>query len=89
MKKINKTSIDPGKLVGKYIPNVTAKPFELTKEYFEEVFRLTNSPRIGGVLARWEEYERGGGSSEDATPRTGGGMVNGVGTGGEVTVNGV
>ena len=51
LKKIIKTTIDPSKLVGKYIPNVTAKPFELTKEYFEEVYRLTNSPRIGSVLA--------------------------------------
>ncbi|GAB7362021.1 hypothetical protein MBLNU230_g2055t1 [Neophaeotheca triangularis] len=57
LKKINKTSIDPSKLVGKYIPNVTAKPFELTKEYFEDVYRLTNSPRIGNILANWEKYE--------------------------------
>jgi len=43
--------------VGKYIPNVTARPFELTKEYFEDVYRLTNSPRIGAILANWEKYE--------------------------------
>jgi fatty acid synthase subunit beta len=46
LKKINKTTIDPSKLIGKYIPNVTARPFELTKEYFEDVYRLTNSPRL-------------------------------------------
>lgn len=57
LKKINKTSIDPGKLVGKYIPNVTAKPFELTREYFEDVYRLTKSPRIGNILDNWESYE--------------------------------
>ena len=57
LKKINKTSIDPGKLVGKYIPNVTAKPFEISKEYFEEVYKLTNSPRIAKVLEDWEKYE--------------------------------
>jgi fatty acid synthase subunit beta len=56
LKKINKTSIDPSKLVGKYIPNVTAKPFALTKEYFEDVYKLTNSPKIGAVLANWESY---------------------------------
>ncbi|KAJ5600622.1 Fatty acid synthase subunit beta [Penicillium hetheringtonii] len=44
LKKINKTTIDPSKLIGKYIPNVTARPFEITKEYFEDVYRLTNSP---------------------------------------------
>ena len=58
LKKINKTSIDPGKLVGKYIPNVTAKPFEISKEYFEEVYKLTNSPRIAKVLEEWESYEK-------------------------------
>ncbi|OAT14099.1 fatty acid synthase subunit beta [Blastomyces gilchristii SLH14081] len=59
LKKINKTTIDPSKLIGKYIPNVTAKPFELTKEYFEDVYKLTNSPRIGAVLANWSKYEDG------------------------------
>jgi fatty acid synthase subunit beta len=57
LKKINKTTIDPAKLVGKYIPNVTAKPFALTKEYFEDVYKLTNSPRIGHVLANWDKYQ--------------------------------
>jgi fatty acid synthase subunit beta len=57
LKKIHKTSIDPSKLVGKYIPNVTAKPFALTKEYFEDVYKLTNSPKIGNILANWEKYE--------------------------------
>jgi fatty acid synthase subunit beta, fungi type len=56
LKKINKTSIDPAKLIGKYIPNVTAKPFALTKEYFEDVYKLTNSPRIGNILANWDKY---------------------------------
>ncbi|KAL8382560.1 hypothetical protein RB595_006371 [Gaeumannomyces hyphopodioides] len=57
LKKINKTTIDPSKLLGKYIPNVTAKPFALTKEYFEDVYRLTNSPRISAILANWEKYQ--------------------------------
>ncbi|EYE93327.1 tetrafunctional fatty acid synthase subunit FAS1 [Aspergillus ruber CBS 135680] len=58
LKKINKTTIDPSKLIGKYIPNVTARPFEITKEYFEDVYRLTNSPRIAHILANWEKYEQ-------------------------------
>jgi fatty acid synthase subunit beta len=66
LKKINKTSIDPSKLVGKYIPNVTAKPFEITKEYFEEVYKLTNSPRIAKVLEDWEKYEN---ATEPSTRR--------------------
>lgn len=56
-KKILRSSIDPSKLIGKYIPNVTARPFQLTKEYFEDVYRLTNSPKIGQVLANWDKYE--------------------------------
>ena len=66
LKKINKTSIDPSKLVGKYIPNVTAKPFEISKEYFEEVYKLTNSPRIAKVLEDWDKYEK---ASEPGTRR--------------------
>ncbi|GAM91484.1 hypothetical protein ANO11243_095350 [Dothideomycetidae sp. 11243] len=68
LKKINKTSIDPSKLVGKYIPNVTAKPFELTREYFEDVHRLTNSPRIANILANWEKYESDGETTGRAAP---------------------
>jgi len=67
LKKINKTTIDPSKLIGKYIPNVTAKPFDISKEYFEEVYRLTNSPRIGNVLASWDKYEASG---KEDTPKS-------------------
>ncbi|KAL9100120.1 MAG: hypothetical protein Q9163_004463 [Psora crenata] len=76
LKKINRTTIDPGKLVGKYIPNVTAKPFEISKEYFEEVYKLTSSPRIGNVLANWEKYEKSG--SENMTPQSRSVTVNGI-----------
>lgn len=60
LKKINRTAIDPLKLVGKYIPNLTAKPFALTKEYFEDVYKLTNSPKIKSVLANWDAFTEGG-----------------------------
>ncbi|KAK0715299.1 acyl transferase domain-containing protein [Lasiosphaeris hirsuta] len=77
LKKINKTTIDPAKLVGKYIPNVTARPFALTKEYFEDVYRLTNSPKIGNVLANWDKYQDG--SASLATVASSGvSSVNGV-----------
>ena len=71
LKKINKTTIDPAKLVGKYIPNVTAKPFAITKEYFEDVYRLTNSPRIAQILANWDKYQDDG---ETATSDSVGGV---------------
>ncbi|KAI2635525.1 fatty acid synthase beta subunit dehydratase [Xylaria nigripes] len=57
LKKINKTSIDPSKLIGKYIPNVTARPFELTKEYFQNVYDLTSSPKIAQILQNWDSYQ--------------------------------
>jgi fatty acid synthase subunit beta len=76
LKKINKTTIDPSKLIGKYIPNVTARPFELTKEYFEDVYRLTNSPKIGAVLANWDKYEEPHTNGVNGTNGTNG--VNGT-----------
>ncbi|KAL2165067.1 hypothetical protein VTH06DRAFT_363 [Thermothelomyces fergusii] len=87
LKKINKTTIDPSKLIGKYIPNVTAKPFALTKEYFEDVYRLTNSPRIGHILANWEDYQDDG--NELTTASTNGENTAKVnGTNGQNGVNG-
>ena len=44
-KKIPKSSVKPQDLIGKYIPNLTAKPFELTKEYFQSVYDLTKSEK--------------------------------------------
>ncbi|KAI1378777.1 fatty acid synthase beta subunit [Hypoxylon crocopeplum] len=56
LKNLEEKSIDPDQLVGKYIPNLTARPFELTREYFEYVHEMTRSPRIGKVLEAWNEY---------------------------------
>ncbi|RAH54459.1 malonyl CoA-acyl carrier protein transacylase [Aspergillus piperis CBS 112811] len=61
-KYIDKDTLDADRLVGKYIPNLTARPFEVSEEYFRQVFRLTKSPIIAKVLAEWQEYidvERG------------------------------
>ncbi|KAK6458738.1 S-acyl fatty acid synthase thioesterase [Scheffersomyces xylosifermentans] len=57
-KKIPKSSVKPNDLIGKYIPNLTAKPFEITKEYFEEVYELTKSDKIKAILENWENYEK-------------------------------
>ncbi|AOA61009.1 Fatty acid synthase subunit beta [Komagataella phaffii CBS 7435] len=56
-KKIPKSAVKPANLIGKYIPNLTAKPFQLTKEYFEDVYELTKSEKIKHILDHWEEYE--------------------------------
>lgn len=58
VKKIPKSAVKPANLINKYIPNLTAKPFELTKEYFEEVYKLTNSEKIKNIIDNWESYEK-------------------------------
>lgn len=53
-KRINMEAISPNLLVGRYIPNLIAKPFELTKEYAEIIFNQTDSVRLERVLKNWE-----------------------------------
>ncbi|KAJ2453612.1 fatty acid synthase alpha subunit Lsd1 [Coemansia sp. RSA 2336] len=38
----------------RYIPNLTAKPFEISREYFELVFGITRSTIIKDVLENWD-----------------------------------
>jgi fatty acid synthase subunit beta len=52
-KKIPKNQINPALLINNYIPNVTAKPFALTKEYVQECYDLTGSPRLKEILKNW------------------------------------
>ncbi|KAK9765807.1 fatty acid synthase alpha subunit Lsd1 [Basidiobolus ranarum] len=54
-RKISQSNVDVNVLTHKYIPNLTAEPFEVTKEYFENVLAITNSPRIHKVLKNWSE----------------------------------
>ncbi|KAI1363876.1 fatty acid synthase beta subunit [Xylaria arbuscula] len=49
-------NIDPTRLVGKYIPNVVARPFELSREFCEYVYETTASPRVGQVLQDWQSF---------------------------------
>lgn len=49
-KKIAKNQINPALLIGSYIPNVTAKPFAITKEYVTECWKLTGSPKLKAIL---------------------------------------
>lgn len=48
--QIKEQHLDPNKLIGKYIPNLTAKPFDISREYFEETYALTQSSRLKDVL---------------------------------------
>jgi len=46
-------------LVGRYIPNLIAKPFEVTKDYAQIIYDQTSSPRLDKVLRKWDEENWG------------------------------
>lgn len=48
--QVKEDHLDPYKLIGRYIPNLTAKPFSISKEHFEETYALTQSPRLKDIL---------------------------------------
>ncbi|PYH46494.1 fatty acid synthase beta subunit [Aspergillus saccharolyticus JOP 1030-1] len=54
-KAIPEHMVRPEKLIGKYIPNLTARPFELSKSYFEQVLEISGSPRVREILENWEQ----------------------------------
>ena len=46
-------------LVGRYILNLIAKPFEVTREYAQIIYDQTSSPRLDKVLRKWDEEDWG------------------------------
>jgi fatty acid synthase subunit alpha len=46
-------------LVGKYIPNLVAKPFEVSREYAQLIYDQTSSPRLDKVLKKWDQENWG------------------------------
>ena len=44
-------------LVGKYIPNLIAKPFDVSREYAQIIYDQTSSPKLDKVLKKWEQEE--------------------------------
>ncbi|KAJ5964405.1 Fatty acid synthase subunit beta [Penicillium vulpinum] len=67
-RNLAESSIQPEQLVGKYIPNLTAKPFELSKTYVESVLALTESPVLEHLLCNWESMENGEYEERDLFP---------------------
>ncbi|KAJ2340360.1 fatty acid synthase alpha subunit Lsd1, partial [Coemansia sp. RSA 2671] len=55
LKKLRVSDINYSLLKHLYIPNLTATPFEVSKEYFENVHEMTGSARIARVLKTWDE----------------------------------
>ena len=58
-KKINAAHLDPDTLVDKYVPNLIAKPFQVTKEYAQIIYDQTLSPRLDKVLRKWDQENWG------------------------------
>jgi fatty acid synthase subunit alpha, fungi type len=42
-------------LVDKYIPNLIAKPFDVSHEYAQVIYDQTSSPKLDKVFKKWEE----------------------------------
>ena len=42
-------------LIGKYIPNLIAKPFDVSREYAQLIYDQTSSPRLDKVLRQWDQ----------------------------------
>ncbi|KAJ1846085.1 fatty acid synthase alpha subunit Lsd1, partial [Coemansia sp. RSA 2708] len=55
VKKLRVNDINYSLLKHLYIPNLTARPFEVSRAYFEEVHELTGSARVGKALKSWDE----------------------------------
>lgn len=54
-KKINPAQLNPDTLVGKYVPNLIAKPFEISKDYVQLIYDRTLSVRLDKVLRKWDQ----------------------------------
>ena len=59
-KKINPSQLDPDMIIGQYIPNLTAEPFDITQAYAQRVYDQTSSPRLDKVLRHWDRDDWGG-----------------------------
>ncbi|OUM69465.1 hypothetical protein PIROE2DRAFT_38102 [Piromyces sp. E2] len=55
MSKFDPRLIDVNRLIGNYIPNLTAEPFSLEKKFIENIYAKTNSSRIKNVLKGWTD----------------------------------
>ena len=54
-KKINPSHLNPDMLIGKYIPNLIAKPFDVSREYVQIIYDQTSSPKLDKVSKKREQ----------------------------------
>ena len=53
--KINPSHLNPDMLVDKYIPNLIAKPVDVSHKYAQVIYNQTFSPKLDKVFKKWEE----------------------------------
>lgn len=58
-KKVNPAHFNSELLVGRYVPNLTAEPFQITKAYAEKIHNQTMSPKLSKILKNWDEENWG------------------------------
>ncbi|MEZ4475409.1 MAG: acyltransferase domain-containing protein [bacterium] len=51
-------SIDPARLVDRYVPNLVARPFRLEPAFAEAMLEVTDSPAVRALLDGWDEAAR-------------------------------
>ncbi|MDP9805807.1 fatty acid synthase [Trueperella bonasi] len=51
--------IDPAMLVDRYIPNLVARPFELTEDFLDSILEVVPSETVRGLKERWSEVDLG------------------------------
>lgn len=56
-KKINPAQLNPDRLIGKYIPNLIAEPFQVSREYAQKIYDQTQSPRLEKIFKAWDADE--------------------------------
>ncbi|KAG8752051.1 3-oxoacyl-[acyl-carrier-protein] synthase [Serendipita sp. 396] len=58
-KKINAAQLNPDMLIGQYVPNLIAEPFQVTFEYVQKIYEQTSSPTLEKIISSWEQEEWG------------------------------
>jgi len=73
LERMSPQQLNPGLLVGRYIPNVTAAPFALDRAYVEALRDQTQSPVLDSLLARLDKARQqqgeAGAGEEGLTPQ--------------------
>ncbi len=48
---------DPARLVGRYIPNLVARPFSLERDFVQAIVDCTDDEHLGPILADWHSWQ--------------------------------